>query len=700
MNRIEAKKRISKLKEKIKELNYQYFVLDNSTVSESVRDSLKRDLIELETEFPEFITPDSPTQRVGSVLSGRFAKRSHASPKKSLSDVFNAEEIHEWFERISKLVSTKIEFVCELKIDGLNITIQYEKGLFKRALTRGDGVMGEDVTHTIRTIESIPLRLNSDVDVEVSGEVFMPKKSFEELNKSQKNHDLPPFANPRNAAAGTVRQLDPQVAASRNLDMFFYHLDKNNLPENVDTQDKLLQTFEKLGLKVCKHYGKISNIDEVIGFCKSWVKKRDKLPFEIDGIVIKVNDFAQQSAMGFTAKAPRYAIAYKFPAIQVSSRILDIKLQVGRTGAITPVAVMTPTFVAGSTVSHATLHNEDEIGKKDIRIGDTVIIRKAGDVIPEVVEVLKDLRTGHEKIFKFPKICPVCESPIIRQENESAYRCTNKNCYAVRREGFAHFVSKKGFNIDGLGDKVVGQLIDEGLVQDPSDIFLLKKSDLLELNLFQDRRADNLLNAIAKAKTISLDHFIFALGVRYLGEQSSYDLARFILSHTKKSTKKIIRQKAKHSQTTLFEEESNDEHFDFSILDLIATITSFSLAELINVDGVGEKTGSVIYEWFNDKRNQRYLEKLYRVGINLKIDGLNSSGTLLGKSFVITGSLASLARHQAKDLIKQHGGKIRSAITADTDFLIVGKEPGSKLKKARELGVKILTEDEFKKLLH
>ncbi|MFA5820712.1 MAG: NAD-dependent DNA ligase LigA [Candidatus Gracilibacteria bacterium] len=700
MNRTEAQKRITKLKEKIKELNYQYFVLDKSDVPESVRDSLKRELIELETGFPEFITPDSPTQRVGSVLSGRFAKQRHASPKKSLSDVFNAKEIREWFERISKLVPTKIEFVCELKIDGLNITIQYEKGLFKRALTRGDGMMGEDVTHTVRTIESIPLRLNEAVDLEVSGEVFMPKKSFVDLNKFQKTNDLPPFANPRNAAAGSVRQLDPQVAASRNLDMFFYHLDKNNLPKNVDTQEKLLQTFEKLGLKVCKHYHKFLDIEQVVEFCQSWHHKRDKMPFEIDGIVIKVNSFAQQTAMGFTAKAPRYAIAYKFPAVQVSSRILDIKLQVGRTGAITPVAVMTPTIVAGSTVSHATLHNEDEIQKKDIRIGDTVIIRKAGDVIPEVVEVLKDLRNGHEKIFKFPKICPVCESPIIRKDDEAAYRCTNKSCYAVRREGFAHFVSKKGFNIDGLGDKVVGQLIDEALVQDPSDIFLLKKGDLLELNLFQDRRADNLLSAISKAKNIAIDHFIFAIGVRYLGEQSSYDLARFILSHAKKSAKKIARSKTAHSQITLFEEENSADNSDFSILDLIATITSFSLAELVNIDGVGEKTGTVIYEWFNDKRNQRYLEKLYRVGINLNTEGLKSNGRFAGQSFVLTGTLSTVTRDQAKELIKQNGGKIHSAITADTDFLVVGDEPGSKLKKARELGVKTITESEFKKLFN
>lgn len=699
MNRDEAKKRIEKLKEKIRDLNYQYFVLDSSNVPESVRDSLKRELIDLENEFLEFVTPDSPTNRVGSVLSGRFAKQKHASPKKSLSDVFNEDEIREWFARISKLVSGKIEFICELKIDGLNITIQYEKGLLKRALTRGDGEMGEDVTHTVKTIESIPLRLNEEVDIEVSGEVYMPKKSFENLNKEQNANGMQAFANPRNAAAGSVRQLDPKVTASRGLDMFFYHLDRNNLTKKINTQEKLLMSFEKLGLKVCKHYRKFDNIDEVVNYCHSWAEKRKKLPFEIDGIVIKVNDFDQQNIMGFTAKAPRYAIAYKFPAAQVSSRILDIKLQVGRTGAITPVAVMTPTFVAGSTISHATLHNEDEINKKDIRIGDTVIIRKAGDVIPEVVEVLKDLRTGDEKKFKFPGTCPVCDSPILRKENEAAYRCSNKNCFAVRRESFAHFVSKKGFNIDGLGDRVVAQMIDGGLVQDPADIFLIKKSDLLELALFQDRRAENLIAGISKAKKITLDHFIFALGIRYLGEQSSYDLACFIVSHCRKSEKKISRLKPVQEQVALFEDEKSEQNEDFSILDLISTITAFPLSDLENIDGVGEKTGDIIYEWFNDKKNQRYLEKLYRVGVDLDIKGLKSTGPLSGKSFVITGSLSSFTRDQAKELIKNNGGKVHSTVTADTTYLIVGEDAGSKLKKANALGVKTLSESEFKKLL-
>jgi DNA ligase (NAD+) len=695
-----AKERIEKLRKKINELNYKYFVLDESEVDESVRDSLKRELIELETKFPKYITQDSPTQRVGSILSGKFETLKHLSPKKSLGDVFSSEEIKDWEERIKKLVNTPIEFICELKIDGLNITIQYEKGLLKRALTRGNGIEGENVTHTVKTIESVPLKLNEEVEMEVSGEVYMPKKSLETINKIQSSKGLPLFANSRNAAAGSIRQLDPKVAASRNLDMFFYHVDKNSLSGRIKTQEDTLKTFKKLGLKTCEHYKKVATIDEVIKFCESWNKKRQSLPYEIDGIVIKVNDFRQQDLMGFTAKAPRYAIAYKFPAEKVSTQILDIVLQVGRTGAITPVAVMKPTLVAGSVVSRATLHNEDEIKKKDVRIGDTVIIQKAGDVIPEVVEAIKDMRTGKEKQFKFPKVCPVCGAEIIRQEGEVAYRCTNENCYAIKKEGLGHFVSKKAFDIDGLGDKLAIQLIDEGLIQDPADIFRLKKEDLLTLDLFQDKRATNLINNIEKSKTISLDHFLFSLGIRFLGEQSSYDFAKFVIGHAKKSEKRMDRYKKESSQQSMFDEGgSTDTREEFSILDLIETVKTLSLEDINNIDGVGDKTGTIIYEWFNDKNNQKYLEKLYKVGVILTIDNLKSSGKLNGKSFVITGTLRSMTRDQAKDLIKKNGGKVHSSVTKDTSILIIGENPGSKLKDAENLGTKQISEEEFKEML-
>ncbi|MCK9185886.1 NAD-dependent DNA ligase LigA [Candidatus Gracilibacteria bacterium] len=700
MNKEEAKIRIEKLKEKINKLNYKYFVLNETEVSESVRDSLKKELIGLEQEYPEFITPDSPTQRVGSVLSGKFKKIKHTTPKKSLADVFSQEEIRDWEERIDKIVPEKKEFVCELKIDGLNITILYEKGKFVRALTRGNGIEGEDVTHAVKTIEAVPLQLNEGIDVEVSGEVYLPKKEFERMNEYQKKNGLEPFANPRNAAAGAVRQLDPKVTAQRGLSMFFYHVDKTNLSEKITTQEEILEKFKSLGFPVCDYYEKLKSIDEVIKFCEKWAKKRESLGFEIDGIVIKVNDFNVQERLGYTAKAPRYAVAYKFPAAQVSSQILDIILQVGRTGAITPVAVMTPTLVAGSTISRATLHNEDEINKKDIRIGDTVIIQKAGDVIPEVVSVIKDLRTGKEKQFHFPKKCPVCGSDIERKEGESAYRCTNKNCYAVEKEKLIHFVSKKAFNIDGLGEKVVEQMIDEGLIQKFPDIFLLKKEDLMGMEFFKDKKADNLMNSIEKSKKIELDKFLFAIGIRYLGEQGSYDFAKYIIQHQKKSNKKIEREKVKLSQNQLFEidETSQEEEF-FSILDLIETVKSFSLEEMKNIEGVGEKIGDELYEWFNNDKNEKLLEDLYKVGIVLEISNLTSTGKLKGKSFVLTGALEGLSRDEAKDLIKKNGGIVHSSVSQNTDFLLAGESAGEKYTKAKELGVKIIDEETLRKML-
>ncbi|NIA01967.1 MAG: NAD-dependent DNA ligase LigA [Nitrospirae bacterium] len=685
-----AKSRIEKLREKIKDLNYKYFVLDKSEVKESVRDALKRELIELETQFPKLITPDSPTQRVGSALSGRFKKVKHTTKKKSLADVFNSDEIREWYERIKKLTKKPLEFICELKIDGLNITVQYEKGHFKRAITRGNGVEGEDVTHSVKTIESIPLELNEKVDLEVSGEVFMPLKSFKKF---------PKLANPRNAAAGSIRQLDPKVAASRNLDMIFYHVDKSTL-KKIKSQEETLKEFKKLGLKTCTKYKKFKTIDEVIKFCESWHDKRSSLPYEIDGIVIKVNDFEQQKEMGDTAKAPRYAVAYKFPAEQSTSRILDVILQIGRTGAVTPVAVMNPTAVAGSIVSRATLHNEDEINKKDIRIGDTVIIQKAGDVIPEVVEVLKDLRTGKEKKFKFPKQCPVCGGKIARKEGQAAYRCINPNCNAIETRSLGHFVSKKGFNIDGLGKQVAVQLIENGLVQDPADIFTLKKEDLLKLESFKERRCENLLRGVEKAAHIPIDMFLFALGIRYLGEQSSYDFSKFLISHAKKSDKKIQRIRKKIPQQSMFDEpEKQIEKEKFSILDLIETTKSLSLEEIKNIDGIGDKIGEMLHKWFNEKENIKFLEKLYKVGVMLKIDHLKTSQKFEGKSFVLTGSLETMTRDQTKSKIKQAGGKVHSSITKDTTYLVVGKSPGSKLKKAKELGIEIISEKELNKML-
>lgn len=696
MDKVEAQKRIELLKSKIIKLNYDYFVLDKSSVEESVRDSLKKELIALETKFPDLVTPDSPTQRVGSVLSGKFEKISHITQRKSLADVFSSEEIKEWHGRIKKLVQEEIEFLCELKLDGLNITIHYEKGLFKRALTRGDGVNGEDVTHTIKTIESIPLKLTEEIDMEVSGEVFMPKKSFEEINKKQQSLGEKTYANTRNLAAGAIRQLDPGVAAERNLSADFYEIGKNSIAKSPMTQEEVLKTFTKLGLPTEPHYKKFKNIDDVINFCDEYHKKRESLPYEIDGIVIKVNDLSQQQKMGKTAKTPRYAVAYKFPAKQVTSEILDIILQVGRTGAITPVAVMKPVLVAGSMVSRATLHNEDEINKKDIRIGDTVIIQKAGDVIPEVVESLKDLRTGKEKKFKFPKNCPVCSSKIEREDGKAAYRCTNPKCLGKEQESLIHFVSKKGFDIEGLGEKVAIQLKQDGLINDFADIFMLNKSDFLKLDLFKDKKAENIIESIEKSSHIPIEKFIFSLGIRLMGETGSYDMAKYLLGHAKKSENKVEKFKKQKDEQTLFEiQEKKQAEEEFSVLDLIETAASLKYEDLENVDGIGEKAAAIIYEWFHNEENIALLEKLYKVGVTLDISNIKSTGKLNGQSFLITGSLKTMTRDQAKELIRRSGGKILSSVSKDLNYLIVGEDPGSKLTKAKELGIKIVSEEDL-----
>lgn len=672
MDKKDAKIRIEKLKEKIHDLNYQYFVLDKSEVSEEVRDSLKQELRRLEAEFPEYITPDSPTQRVGSALSGRFEKIKHLTPKKSLQDAFSEEDIKEWNERITKLVDDDpIQYVCELKIDGLNITVIYKNGLFERAVTRGDGIRGEDVTHTIRTIESIPLTLKEPVDIEVSGEVFISKADFQKINEDQKRNDLEPFANPRNAAAGTVRQLDPKVVASRNLSAFFYELGKNNLEHPPKTQQETLEKFKELGLTVNREYHLFGTIEDVINYLHGWHEKRMGLDYEVDGIVIKVDKKDQQKKMGFTAKAPRFAVAYKFPAEQATTRVLDIHVQVGRTGILTPVAILSPVKVAGSTISRATLHNEDEMKRKEIRIGDTVVIQKAGDVIPEVVQVLKDLRTGHEKPFIFPKICPACGSKVVREEGESAHRCTNQICPAQDRERFNHFV--QAFNIDGLGEKIIDQLMESGLVEDPADIFTLTKEDFLELPLFREKRAGNVITAIESAKEITLSRLLFSLGIRHIGSESAHELAHYI--------------------------ESEKSGSRLNIAELVQIGTTMTPEKIQEIEGFGAKVAKEVCDWFHQEKNLNFLEKLERVGIKLPEETNDKVQKLEGKSFVVTGTLSTLSRDEAKNKIRELGGKITSSVSAKIDYLVCGEKPGGKFKKAQKLNVPILEEEEFLKMI-
>ena len=644
MDKKEAKQRIESLKKWLKKWNYEYFVLNKNDISEAARDKIKKELHELEGQFPELVTPDSPTQRVGSVLSGKFDKIKHLRPKQSLMDCFSDEELESWEDRNLKLIpGEKLDYITEYKIDGLNLSLIYQKGKLHKAVTRGDGVHGEDVTHSVRTIRSVPLELRplkgldlADYPViEVSGEVFMSIKSFDELNKAEGNA----FANPRNAAAGTVRQLDPQVSANRKLDMFFYSLhfpEKSSFPQ-PNSQKQVLEMLQDLGLRVNTNFVHHVTLESIEKTMHEAEKGRDKLPYHIDGLVIKVNDFRHQNLLGSTAKAPRWAIAYKFPAEQSTSKVLDIDIQVGRTGALTPVAILEPTLVAGSTVSRATLHNEDEIDRKDVRIGDTVIIQKAGDIIPEVVEALKDLRSGKEKKFTMPHNCPVCGGEIERPEGEVVARCSNRDCYAVHERQLGHFVSRKAFDVDGLGEKVIEQLIEHKLIEDAADLFSLQANDLMQLDLFKDKKTENLLAALERSKVISLARFIYAMGIRHVGEETAELLAKQLNLATKAVT---LKKGQKKKQLSLFAEQTNDERVEVaSVLELISKLQDLELDQLNAIEGIGDKVAESIHEWIKDKKTTAFLKKFDRAGIKLTVPEQNRSSKLEGLTFVITGTL-------------------------------------------------------------
>ncbi|MFA5792369.1 MAG: NAD-dependent DNA ligase LigA [Candidatus Gracilibacteria bacterium] len=662
MNKQEAKVRIEKLKNEILKRNYEYFVLDESNVSEAVRDSLKRELIALENEFPELITPDSPTQRVGSALSGKFPKIKHKSRKWSLADVFSLDELKDWETRVEKAVG-KTEFVTELKMDGLNITLWYQKGVLAKALTRGDGVMGEDVTHTIRTIKNLPLKLFAEIDLEVSGEVIMSKKSFKNLEG---------FANPRNAAAGAVRQLDPLIAESRNLEMYCYEIGESdaNIPAN---QSDKLEFLRKLGLPVNRKYQVHKSAEDSINYLENWQKNREKLPYEIDGIVFKVNDKNKQDILGWTAKTPRFAIAYKFPAEQTTTILQAITVQIGRTGAATPVAELKPVLVAGSTVSRATLHNEDEIKRKDVRVGDTVIIQKAGDVIPEVVEVLKDLRPEDSKPFVFPVACPICDGKLEKPEGEAVSRCVNIDCQGRKREAFIHFVSRNALNIESLGEKVIDSLVEFGFLKDVADIFTLTKNNLLELPFFKDKKTQNILDSIESCKNIPVERFVYALGIRHVGQE----VAKLLVNNLQK--------------------QSTNANLDPLVL--MELLQNSTVEELQNIEGFGGRIAESIIAWIRQEKNQNLLKKLNQVGIKLLWPGEKKQVEgISGKTFVITGTL-SRPREDIKKDIEDAGGHVAGSVSAKTDYLLAGEEAGSKLQTAQELGVAILDEETFSKMI-
>jgi len=663
----EIKERVEKLRASIEYHRYKYHVLDEEEISEAARDSLKKELVDLETEYPELVTPDSPSQRVAGKALEQFVKVPHKVPQWSFNDAFSEEDIRDFDARVKRMLKSEFEkdisptYVCELKIDGLKIVSEYEKGYLKTAATRGDGKVGEDVTMNVRTIESVPLKLTQPVDIIVEGEVWLSKTNFEKLNKEQKKEGKPLYANPRNVAAGTIRQLDPSIVAGRKLETFTYDIASYSAKVPA-TQKEELELMSKLGFKVNKHFKLAKNIDEVISYWKDWQKKKEKESYWIDGVVVKVNEREYQSALGYTGKAPRFGIAFKFPAEQVTTVVEDIALQIGRTGVLTPVAHLRPVLVAGSTVSRATLHNEDEINRLDVRIGDTVILQKAGDVIPDVVKVLTELRTGKEKKYVFPKKVPECggDGSIERIPGQVAYRCVFKNSFAVQKRKLYHFAGKHAFDIDGLGPKIIDKLLDQQLISTSYDIFTLKYGDLEQLEGFKEKSITNLLSSIEKARKVELSRFIISLSIPQVGEETANDLANHFRSLE-------VFQKA-------------------------------TVEDLQKIDGVGDVVAEEIVKWFKEPLNKELIKKL-TAQLQIQNPASRRSQPLSGKTFVLTGTLSSMDRDEAKEKIRALGGDVSSSVSVKTTYVVAGESAGSKLDKAEELGVKVLDEEAFLRII-
>jgi DNA ligase (NAD+) len=655
------KSRAAKLRELINDYRYQYHVLNQEPISEEALDSLKDELAKLEAEFPELVTADSPSQRVAGQPSAEFKKVNHAIVQWSFNDAFTPDDMRAFDARVTRLLGRAPSYTAELKIDGFKIVLTYVKGVLKVAATRGDGRVGEDVTANVRTIEAIPLTLTAPVDVIVEGEIWMSKKRFAVLNEERTKSGLPTFANPRNMAAGTIRQLDPKMVAERRLDNFIYDLSQADFPL-PPTQFAELQKLGALGFKVNPHFRACANIEEVIKYWQEWQPKRESLDYNLDGIVIKVNDRADQERLGYTGKAPRFGIAFKFRAEEATTVVEEIAFQVGRTGTVTPVAHLRPVFLDGSTVSRATLHNEDEIKRLDVRVGDTVIIQKAGDIIPDIVKVLPELRTGKEKPFVFPTYLEACGGAVERVPGQAAHRCVNKNSFAQLKRKFYHFVSKHAFDIDGCGPKVIDQLLGAQLIASFPDIFTLKRGDLLNLPRFAEKSVDNLLAAIEQSRKVSLARFLVALSIGQVGEETAEDLAN-------------------HFKT-------------------IEKIAVAGLEELEKIEGVGGVVAASVYDWFRQPENKKLLRELLReVKIAKVVVSEAAPRPLKGQSFVLTGTLASMSRDEAKAAIKRLGGEVSSAVSKQTTYLVAGAGPGSKYDKALSLGVAVLDEAQFQKLL-
>lgn len=659
----QLEQRVQELHKLLNDYGHAYYVLDDPIVPDAVYDQYLHELIALEEQNPDLILPDSPTQRVGSIVSEGFKKVTHANPMLSLSNAFNEEDLRDFDKRIQGIIDETPTYVCELKIDGLAISLLYEDGLLVRGATRGDGTIGEDITSNIKTIRSIPMRLKEKVTVEARGEAYMPKSSFAKLNEERTAQDEVLFANPRNAAAGSLRQLDPKITASRNLSMFVYGMGGDGEEQNIDNHLDALGFMKKQGLPTNKETQKCISIEEVLSFIEEWTGKRHDIPYEIDGIVIKVNDYAQQEELGFTAKSPRFAIAYKFPAEEVVTKIIDIDLTVGRTGVITPTAILEPAQVAGSTVQRATLHNEDLIREKDIRIGDHVIIRKAGDIIPEVVSVITEERKGTEVPYEMPTNCPVCESELVRIEEEVALRCVNPQCPAQIQEGIYHFASRNAMNIDGLGEKVVEQLFREQLIKDISDLYTLTVDDLVKLERMGLKSATNLVEAIEASKANSMERVLFGLGIRHIGEKAA----------------KILSE--------------NFHSFE--------TLMKTTREELIAIFEIGDKMADSLVTYFEQEEVQLLIGRLKEAGLTLQYTGriidaaVMENSPFAGKTVVLTGKLIQLTRTEAKEKIASLGGKVAGSVSKKTDLVIAGEEAGSKLEKATSLGIEVWDEQKL-----
>lgn len=647
-------KRIQELTEIINKANHDYYTLDNPTITDQEYDRYMEELQRLEREYPQYRKADSPTQRVGSEVISEFKKVTHEIPMLSLGDIFNEDEIIEFDEKVKKVVPNP-KYVAELKIDGLSVSLLYRNGELVRAATRGDGVVGEDITHNAKTIKDIPLKIKQPIDIEVRGEIYMSKASFKKLNENGAN-----FANPRNAAAGSVRQLDSKVAASRNLSNFIYHLPD---PEdyNIHTHYDALNFMKELGFTVSPNNRKVNNIDELMDYINYWTKERPNLPYEIDGIVIKVNDLNDQKKLGYTARCPKWAIAYKFPAEEVLTKVRDIIFTVGRTGQVTPSAILEPVRVMGSLISKATLHNEDYVVSKDIRVGDTVSIKKAGDVIPEVVRSLSERRVGTEKKFEMIKNCPMCGSVLVRKEDESAYYCMNEHCPARWQEKLIHYTSRHALNIEGFGDRIIEDFYNLGFIKTYEDFYTLDKhkEDLMELEGYGSKKVNNLLTEIENSKNLSLERLLFGLSIRHVGQKTADILAR-----------------------------------NFKNID---NLMNASVEDIAAVKDIGMTIAKSVVKFFEDEGNKELIAHLKDFGVNMYyLKETSEEETLFtGKTFVLTGSLERFTRDEARERIEVLGGTVSSSVSRKTDVVVAGSEAGSKLTKAEELGITIWNEEEF-----